>query len=176
LNAKGKNVDMSYFYAFLMLEDKDLKFASRQLEDIVDASAGFGTVGGGAAATRKKQNVQEVVTMDIQNLTKKIADSAEGLCEDTQKAITRLFSPSPTYSDVSFNAKSGGVSDSIAVSSSYNSAKEDKLIVERKLLCIKEQMKFRKYVLTSDFYDLEEKKKAKAELENIMLELNEMRK
>jgi hypothetical protein len=28
LNAKGKNMDMSYYYAFSMLKDKDLKFAS----------------------------------------------------------------------------------------------------------------------------------------------------
>ncbi len=41
LNAKGKNVDISYFYEFLMLEDKDLKFASRQLEDIAIGSAGL---------------------------------------------------------------------------------------------------------------------------------------
>jgi len=46
---KGKNVDMGFFYAFLMLEDKDLKFASPSLEDGVGASAGLGTVGGGVA-------------------------------------------------------------------------------------------------------------------------------
>jgi hypothetical protein len=45
LNAKGKNMDMSYFCAFFMLEDKDLKFASCQLDYGV---AGFGTIGGGA--------------------------------------------------------------------------------------------------------------------------------
>lgn len=43
--------------------------------------------------------------------------------------------------------------------------------MERKLLCIEEQMEFHKYVLTSDFYDLEEKKKAKVKLENIMITL-----
>ena len=32
-------------------------------------------------------------------------------------------------------------------------------------------MEFHKYVLTSDFYDLEEKKKAKVKLENIMITL-----
>jgi hypothetical protein len=91
LNAKGKNIDLSYFYAFLMLEDKDLKFASRQLDDGIGASAGFGTVGGGATAARKKRNVQEVVALDIQNLTKKIAENADGIRVDTQNAITRLF-------------------------------------------------------------------------------------
>jgi DNA topoisomerase IB len=54
LSPKGKNVDMCYFYAFLMLEEKDFKFASRQLEDGAGASAGFGTVGGGAMATKEK--------------------------------------------------------------------------------------------------------------------------
>jgi hypothetical protein len=38
-------MDMSYFCAFFMLEDKDLKFASCQLDYGV---AGFGTIGGGA--------------------------------------------------------------------------------------------------------------------------------
>jgi hypothetical protein len=89
LNAKGKNVDLSYFYA--------LKFTSRQLDDGIGASAGFGTVGGGATAARKKCNVQEVVALDIQNLTKKIAENADGICVDTQNTITRLFSPSPIF-------------------------------------------------------------------------------
>ena len=52
LNAKGKNMDMSYFHAFLMLKDKYLKFASHQLDGGVGASAGLGTIGGGTAATR----------------------------------------------------------------------------------------------------------------------------
>ncbi len=65
LNAKGKNMDMSYFHAFLMLKDKYLKFASHQLDDGVGGIARFGTIRGGAAATRKKGNVQEVVTLDV---------------------------------------------------------------------------------------------------------------
>ncbi len=40
LNAKGKNIDLSYFYALLMLEGKDLRFVSWQLEDRIGASAG----------------------------------------------------------------------------------------------------------------------------------------
>jgi len=48
LSPKGKNVDMGIFYDFL-LEDKDLKFASRSSEGGVGASAGLGTVGSGAA-------------------------------------------------------------------------------------------------------------------------------
>jgi hypothetical protein len=72
LNPKSKNIDYSYFYAFLMLEDKDLKFASWQLEEGIGTSAGFGTVGGGVTAVKKKLNVQEVVALDIQSLTKKL--------------------------------------------------------------------------------------------------------
>ncbi len=71
LNAKGKNMDMSYFNAFQCLRTKIFKFASHQLDDGVGASAGFGTIGGEAAATRKKHNIQEVVALDKQNLTKK---------------------------------------------------------------------------------------------------------
>jgi hypothetical protein len=33
---------------------------------------------------KKKRNVQEVVALDIQHLTRKNADSADGICEDTQ--------------------------------------------------------------------------------------------
>jgi hypothetical protein len=54
LSPKGKNVEMCYFYLFLVMEEKDLKFASRQLEGGVRASAGFGTVGSGATATKKR--------------------------------------------------------------------------------------------------------------------------
>jgi hypothetical protein len=53
-----------------MLEDKDLKYASWQLEEGIGTSAGFGTVGGGVTAVKKKLNVQEVVALDIQSLTK----------------------------------------------------------------------------------------------------------
>lgn len=176
LNPKGKNVDYSYFYAFLMLEEKDLKFASRHLEEGIGASAGFGTVGGGVTAVKKKRNVQEVVALDIQSLTKKIAESADGIREDTQRAITRLFSPSPTFSDVSYAARSGGVTESTVISDSYTSAKEEKIIVERKLLCINQQMDYHKYVLMSEFFDAEEKKKSKAELDKIMAELNDLKK
>jgi hypothetical protein len=44
---KGKNVDIPFFYAFLMLDTADLTFMSRKLEDGAGASIGFGTVGGG---------------------------------------------------------------------------------------------------------------------------------
>jgi len=47
LSPKGKNVDIPFFYAFLMLDNVDLTFVSRKLEDGVGTSAGFGTVGGG---------------------------------------------------------------------------------------------------------------------------------
>jgi hypothetical protein len=36
-----------------MLEEKDHKFASRNLEEGIGASAGFGTVGGGITAVKK---------------------------------------------------------------------------------------------------------------------------
>jgi hypothetical protein len=36
-----------------MLEDKDLKYASWQLEEGIGTSAGFGTVGGGVTAVKK---------------------------------------------------------------------------------------------------------------------------
>jgi hypothetical protein len=54
-----------------MIEDEDLLFASLQLEGGIGASASFGTVGGGTMTLRKKHNVQEVVALEIQNLTKK---------------------------------------------------------------------------------------------------------
>jgi len=50
------------FYCFWT---KNLKFASHQLDDGVGGIARFGTIRGGAAATRKKGNVQEVVTLDV---------------------------------------------------------------------------------------------------------------
>ncbi len=48
-----------------------------------------------------------------------------------QMLNARLYSPSPMYNDVSFNAKPGGVSGNIVVSSSYNSANKDNVIVNR---------------------------------------------
>lgn len=48
--------------------------------------------------------------------------------------------------------------------------------MERKLLCINQQMDYHKYVLMSEFFDAEEKKKSKAELDKIMAELNDLKK
>jgi len=90
--------------------------------------------------------------------------------------ITRLFSPSPTFSDVSYAARSGRVTESPTVSNSYTSAKEEKIIVEWKLLYINQQMEYHKYVLMSEFYDAEEKKKSKVKLNKIMAELNDLKK
>jgi hypothetical protein len=45
---------------------------------------------------------------------------------------------------------------------------------ERKIICIKEQMDFYKYMLSSEHYDLDEKKKAKEGLEKLMGKLNDM--
>ncbi len=81
-----------------------MKFSSCQLDDGVGASAGSGTIGGGAAATRRKHNIQEVVALNIQKLTNKSAENAEGLCGDMQNVVPRLFSPSPTFCDISFAA------------------------------------------------------------------------
>jgi hypothetical protein len=109
-----------------MLETKHLKFASRSLEPGVGASASLGTVGDGVAATmHQKRDVSE-------------------------KDMVHLFSPSPTFTDISCNG--GG-------SSSYAAAKESKVAVDSKLLCLKEQMDYHKYVLMSDSYDADKKKK-----------------
>ncbi len=83
-------------------------------------------------------------------ITKKITENAEGLHVDMQNAITMIFSPSPTFSDINFVAWS----DSVTVTSSHNGAKSDKLAVERKLLCIDKQMKYHKYVTISDFFTM----------------------
>ena len=172
LNPKSKNIDYSYFYAFLMLEDKDLKFASWQLEEGIGTSAGFGTVGGVVTAVKKKWNVQEAVALDIQSLTKKCRIcgwNSWGYATSNYKA----FSPSPMFSNVCYAACSSGVTESTTVSNSYIPAKEEKIIVEQKLLCINQQMEYHKYVLMSEFYDAEEKKKSKVELDKIMAELND---
>jgi len=57
LSFKSKNVEISYFYAFWfsMLEDKGLKFASRQLKDGIGSSPGFGTLGSETPATKRKK-------------------------------------------------------------------------------------------------------------------------
>ena len=63
--------------------------------------------------------------------------------------MVRLFSPSPTFTDISSSNES----------SSLAAGKETKIVVERKLLCLKEQIEFQKYVLMSECFDGEEKKK-----------------
>ncbi len=79
---------MHYFNASLILEDKYLKFAGRNLEDGAAVSAGFGTVGGGATASRRKRNHQEAI---LSELIMKLSDSADGIISYLEWAITRLF-------------------------------------------------------------------------------------
>jgi hypothetical protein len=86
--------------------------------------------------------------LDIQNLTKRFPDSTDRIHDDNQIAITRLFSPLPTFSDVSYTAWSTGIADSATVASTYSSTKEDKIIVEQKLLCNNQQMEYHKYVIS----------------------------
>ncbi len=59
---------------------------------------------------------------------------------------------------------------------SYVTTKEYKVTVERKLLCVKEQIEYHKYVLMSDCFDEEEKKKAKKDLGYLMLKFKELTK
>jgi hypothetical protein len=168
LSPKGKNVDMGIFYAFLMLEDKDLKFASRSLEDGVGASAGFGTVGGGTAVVlNKKRDASEAALSQIDLLTRRLSENSDRLTNTTEKAMVRLFSPSPTFTDVS---------SSVNETASYVAAKEVKVVVERKLLCLKEQIEYQKYVLMSECFNAEEKVAAKQELAALMKELKELTK
>jgi hypothetical protein len=75
---KGRNVDIGNFYTFLMLETKDLKFASRSLQPGVGASAGLGTVGGGAAAmTNRKRDASDAAMLQIDMLTKRLSDNSD---------------------------------------------------------------------------------------------------
>jgi hypothetical protein len=56
----------------------------------------------------------------------------------------------------------------------FPASKGEKVKTERKIICIKEQMDFYKYMLSSEHYDLDEKKKAKEGLEKLMGKLNDM--
>ncbi len=76
LSPKGKNIDLAFFYAFLMLEEKDLHFVSCRLDEGVGASAGFGTTGGGVSVLqKKKRNAQEATAAEITDLKKTISDN-----------------------------------------------------------------------------------------------------
>jgi hypothetical protein len=156
LSPKGKNVYIGNFYAFLMLETKDLKFASRSLEPDVGASAGLGTVGGGVAATiHGKRDASEAALTELNVLARHLSENSAKLMNTAEIAMVHLFSPYPTFTDISCNGGDG------VASSSYAAAKECKVFVERKLLCLKEQMDYHKYVLMPDCYDADEKKKGK---------------
>ena len=151
-----------------MLENKDLKFASRSYEGGVGASAGFGTVGGGAAVVaRRKRDVSEVALSQIDLLTRRrLSENSDRLTSTTEKVMVRLISPCPTFTDVS----------TVGTESAYVAAKECKVTVERKLLCVKEQIEYHKYVLMSEYFDSEEKGNSKKELNNLILKLKELTK
>ena len=69
-----------------MLEDKDLKFASRSYEGGVGASAGFGTVGGGAAVVaNRKRDVSEAALSQIDLLMCCLLENSDRLTSKTEK-------------------------------------------------------------------------------------------
>jgi hypothetical protein len=114
-----------------------------------------------------KRDVSEVALSQIDLLVRRLSDNSDRLTSTTEKAMVRLLSPSPTFTDVS----TAGTE-----TASYVTAKEYKVTMERKLLCVNEQIEYHKYVLTSDCFDAEEKRKAKNGLSNLMLELKELAK
>jgi hypothetical protein len=159
ITPKGKNIDMGTFYAFLMLEERDLKFVTRSLELGIGASAGLGTVGGGAPAamSNRKRDNSESVIQQLNMCTKRFMENSE-----------RLFSPSPAFTDFSTTRSGGSVeSDGIQL------AKKTKVVAETKLLFMKEQMAHHKYVLTSDAYNDDEKHAAKKKINDLVLQMEE---
>mmetsp|Transcript_3838 Transcript_3838/g.5703 ORF Transcript_3838/g.5703 Transcript_3838/m.5703 type:complete len:126 (-) Transcript_3838:1537-1914(-) len=87
ITRNGKNIDMGYFYAFLMLEDKDLKFVSPSLDIGIVASVGLGTTGGGAPAVmnnRKRDNPDPMM--------QKLDVCAQRFIENSDR-----FHPPPNY-------------------------------------------------------------------------------
>jgi hypothetical protein len=166
LSPKGENVDMGLWYAFLMLEEKNLNFVSRNKEG-VGAAAGLGTVGGGAAATTsyQKRDAFEAALTQIDLLTRRLSNNSDRLTSMTEKAMVRLFSPSPTFTDVSTSVNND--------TASYIAAKEKKVDSERKLLFLKEQIEYQKCVLLSEYFNPEEKTNSKAELADLLLQLKE---
>lgn len=80
LSPKVKKKYLSFFYAFIMLEEKDLWFVSHSLDEGVGDSAGFGTTGGGVSVPQKKnRNEQEVIAAEIMDLKKTISDYTESV-------------------------------------------------------------------------------------------------
>jgi hypothetical protein len=72
------------------------------LEEGVGASAGFGTVGGGAAVVAsRKRDVSEMASSQIDLLTRRLSENSDRHTSTTEKAMVHLFSPSPTFTDVS---------------------------------------------------------------------------
>jgi len=77
------------------------------IENGVGASAGLGTVGGGASVViNRKRDASEAALSQIDLLTRRLSDNSDRLTATTEKAMVRLFSPSPTFTDVSCSNES----------------------------------------------------------------------
>jgi hypothetical protein len=71
---------------------------------------------------------------DINVLVKHLSENSDKLKNAAEKSMVCIFSPSCAFTDISCN---GGLS------SSYIATKESEVVVERKLLFLKEQMEYR---------------------------------
>jgi hypothetical protein len=134
----------------------------------VGASDVYGTVGCSAGvALNRKRDASEAAMSQIDMLSRHLFENSDRLTSTREKGMVCLFSPSPTFTDVI---------SSVNETAPYVTAKEDKVAVERKLLCPKEQIEDQKYVLTSECFDHDEKIAAKQELAALMKELKELMK
>ena len=99
--------------------------------------------------SNRKRDVTDAAFLQLETAMKRLSDlSAHS---------ARLFFPSPTAA-TGIGNKYGA--DSVdGDSESHVSAKESKVVVEIKLLCIKEQTEHYKYMLASNVYNGEEKRR-----------------
>ncbi len=122
----------------------------------VGASTGFGTSGGGKAKYESMKRKQLNVSTDLLQIRQKLAEKSDKITVDTNNAITKLFSPiSQHYTTF---RESSCISIWQQSSSRYISAsKKEKLITERRIIYMKEQMNFYKYMLSSEHHSMVEK-------------------
>jgi hypothetical protein len=194
INSKGKNIDLAIFYAFMMLDGKDLRYVNRRLDEGVGASAGIGgdTGGGLKAPGNSKRKAADA----FEKAAVKVMEESSKLHRESNEYIREMLKPIPGPPSSVSSASRGGASlftppddarwspsEEAAALVKAKKAKLDaekthavaiaaKVTDERRLMWLREKMEYHKFILQSDSFTSEEKAESKTAMFLLLREMH----
>jgi hypothetical protein len=167
---KGKNYDHSLFYAFVMLDEVDLTFVSRHLNDNVGIEAGLGTEGGGEVAFLPKKARVNSMSDEILSKVSNLTDRATELLESDSHSSRMYGRPMQGSDSRSYGHVAHGNG---AYYSPYQSLGDSakKAKTEEKMMRYNAIISHHHWVLSTPGFSEEELKHSRSELSRLMTKI-----